>query len=326
MAAPARVGWIVMVMALVIMPLAAQAPPKQPLDDVQFGPKLAPIGAATMIGQRSPFVNVLIIHHGATSLGMWKLGPVVAQRVSPEVEKNQIKDVRDKTDGSAKDQQARDYLITHIRRVDPGDLAKAADRSITYANLRMDPNRYRGAVVHLEGTLRYVRKFDAPFSLVNDPEVKVLYEAWISGPEDRTNSNPYVVLLSELPKGITVDDHTKKIPVTADAYFFKVLLYEARGSDKREWHLAPMLIGRTMSVVEEKAEPEDPILTFRNMLLPVIVSSTFAVILVGLALLLFFRRGDQAVNARLRNTRDAMFVDPGTVPPPESPKPEKSEI
>jgi hypothetical protein len=53
----------------------------------------------------------------------------------------------------------------------------------------------------------------------------------------------------------------------------------------------------------------------RNYILPIIVSSAFAVILVGGALLLFFRRGDLAVNARLKTTRDAMFVDPSTTPP-----------
>lgn len=359
MAAAARLT--VLLLCLLALPLAAQ-PPKElpaqkPAEEVLFGKKLAPVAAASMIGQRSPFANVLILQYGAAVEGYWVLEPAVAQRVTAEVEMTMLRDVRDKSDFNAKvvetrgkqtvlagdlgdlarDQRARDYLLTHARKVEPKDLARAAAKSISYANLFQEPARHRGVAVRLEGNLVFVRRFDPPASLRNDPDVKALYEAWIAHAEDLYNRNPYCVLLTELPKGIEPDDRIKKIPVRCDAYFFKVLLYEARASKpgaKPEWHYAPLLVGRTLELAGQEGA-EDPASAWFRVVLPIIVASTFAVILVGGVLLLYFRRGDKAVNARLRQTRESMFVepapdqDPAAPPPPgegPAPKTEKSEI
>jgi hypothetical protein len=291
-----------------------------------------------MIGQQSPIAAILTLQHGQGN-GVWVLTPPVIERLSPEVEKHLLRFVLDHTDSgavhrgsgpprpgnAAEDHQARDYLLTHARKVKPEDLARIADRGITYANLHDQPDRYRGAAVHLNGLLRLVRRQDPPLSLRNDPDVKALYEAWIVEPDDLYSRYPYCVLLSELPPGIEPSTKSINIPVTCDAYFFKLLQYQARGSDpkgKEEWHEAPMLVGRTLQLAEPPAEPENPLQeSMRNVVLPIIVASTFAVILVGAVLLLFFRRGDLAVNARLKETREAMFVDPSTTAPPAATSP-----
>src|SRR5207302_5396320 len=123
------------------------------------------------------------------------------------------------------------------RKTSERALARGARRDVTYAHLWEEPGKHRGQIIHVEGRLRRLRKFDASRIAVKEG-VPVLYEAWVF--EEQYYHNPYCVIVSELPRGLRVGD---KLDDRAgfDGYFFKRYRYQA-GDTVRD---APLLIGRT---------------------------------------------------------------------------------
>jgi hypothetical protein len=141
----------------------------------------------------------------------------------------------DRTEMGPRDNTAYKTLLDRARETPPETLAKDARRDVFFTHLWERPDLYRGVPVHLEGTLRRVLPHEK-VSEVFTPKGRLL-EAWFFTPESQRL--PYVVMVEDVPPGLPIGDNLNE-PVTVDAYFLKLLRYQAGDTDRA----APLLVGR----------------------------------------------------------------------------------
>jgi hypothetical protein len=198
--------------------------------------------------------------------------------------------------------QAYNYLVSRAARTPDPLLARHARHDLTFAHLFEEPEKYRGQVVHIEGRLRRLRKFDQSRQLRREG-VSVSYEGWIFG--EHYFSNPYCVVVTEIPKAIAVGERLEQ-DVSFNGYFFKRYRYRA-GDGLRD---APLLIGRTLTPREPaavQAGTESPT-TLTSQLLMVFLSIVVGTIFLGGILIWWFRRGDARVQRQLDRARRQAFL------------------
>jgi hypothetical protein len=193
---------------------------------------------------------------------------------------------------------AYDYLLVHARHLSARQLADGARRDLSYVHLFEEPQKYRGQVIHLEGRLRMLRRFDPP-KMTDKEGITDLYEAWIL---DRTyTGNPYCVILSEIPASIQPGNKLDEF-VSFDGFFFKRYRYEASG----KWHDAPLLIGRTLTVATVPAtEPQAELFP----LLPAFLVLVLTTLVLGAGLTLWYRLGDRRVRERVLKSQQRDFAE-----------------
>jgi len=194
---------------------------------------------------------------------------------------------------------AYDLLFLHAHRMPNDVLRTAARRDLTFAHLfGPERSKYRGELVHVEGRLRLLRRYDPPESLPDDPDrITDLYEGWVF--IEDYGQNPYCVVASVLPEGLKPAEKLD-VPVEFDAYFFKRYMYGARDGRR----LAPLLIGKTITPKSGLVEAS------QNVVWAVpgaVVAATFALVGVtagvGIAIVWWSRRSDRDVRARLEQLR-----------------------
>jgi hypothetical protein len=172
-------------------------------------------------------------------------------------------------------------------------------RDVTYAHLFNEPRKYRGQVVHFEGQLHRVRRFDPPL-IVAQAGVKNLYEGWMFS--KLYGVNPVCMIFTELPPGVSVAEQMQ-VEVSFDGYFFKKYRYKAADSKPGTAREVPLVIGHG-PVVEQQAAATAPAASVWSgsllIILLVLVLGTF-----GLAVGLhwWFRRGDSQVRRRVADAR-----------------------
>jgi hypothetical protein len=207
--------------------------------------------------------------------------------------------------------QTYNYVLAHAHDVSAEDLAKAAseNRNLTQAHLLEQPVDYQGKVIHIEGVIHRLRKFDAPKALANDG-IRDLYEAWIF---QRYNSKPYCVVFTHPPKDMEPGEKVD-YRVECDGYFFKRYAY--KGPEK--YLLAPLIVARDVHVPGRVMDTGDYL---SAAFIPSVVAGIASVVLLGVALTVWFRRGDRAVQDRLLSLRQPppAFSDPSFTE--ESPAP-----
>jgi hypothetical protein len=190
---------------------------------------------------------------------------------------------------------AYDLLFLHAHRMPNDVLRAAARRDLTFAHLfGPERSKYRGELVHVEGRLRLLRRYDPPESLPDDAEkINDLYESWVF--IEDYGQNPYCIVVSVLPDGLKPAEKLD-VPVKVDAFFFKRYMYGARDGRR----LAPLLIGKTITPKSAAVE------TSQNVVWAVpgaVVAATFALIGItaGVAITVVWwsRRADRSVRARL---------------------------
>jgi hypothetical protein len=161
------------------------------------------------------------------------------------------------------------------------------NRHLTFGHLFREPDKYRGQVVRVKGTVKRIRKEEAPAPLQKQG-IKYLYECWVFS--ETPNSTPECIIVTELPEGVEVGEDVS-YQVTFDGYFFKKYLY-VTGSGQGRYTL--LLIGRTLQV------PATVATTGFMLIWLVVIGSLIAVaILFTFGLGWWFRRGDEQVRARL---------------------------
>lgn len=143
--------------------------------------------------------------------------------------------IQDKTEMTFRDYAGYAALLKRTREASPRDLAARSYRDLPYAELWERPERYRGVLLHIEGTARRVlvhQEVDQALA----PQGK-LYEAYVFNHE--TQNNPYILIFEDPPAGFPGGlDISER--VRFDGYFLKLLAYRA-GDVVRA---APMLVGR----------------------------------------------------------------------------------
>jgi hypothetical protein len=199
--------------------------------------------------------------------------------------------------------------------------AVRSNLNLTPAHLMQEPRKYRGEVVHVEGHVRRVRRFDPPM-MAEQAGVRDLYEGWLF--DKAYGANPICLVFTELPEGLSVAEKMDQ-PVTFDGYFFKRYRYQA-ADGKAEGREAPLLIGNApllMAAPVAAAPPADS--GWSTSLLV-----GFMVLVLGSAglvlwLIWWFRKGDRQVRSRIARATAPTFVDPvPTALPVESPAPPAS--
>jgi hypothetical protein len=206
------------------------------------------------------------------------------------------------------DMQARSHLIEVASVARPEDLAADARRDVRYFDLLGDPARYRGQVIHIEGTLRMVNRFEMHEP---PPGVDQFYMGWfVAGRADL--DQVYCVLFHELPPGFPPEkDWLQHYIARAkfDGYFLKVLL--AQDAKDRRGRLVPVLVGRTVIAPAVARTQEGA-----NWLSMGVTAVFIAAVFVCVVAVFLYRRGDRRMSDRLAALRkrarlpDEIPVDP----------------
>ena len=185
----------------------------------------------------------------------------------------------------------------------------AADNpDLGFSALYNEPARQRGKVVHLEGRLKRVSRFDAPLPAQRQG-VKWLYEGWIF--LDRPGP-PVVVIFTELPPAFKLGDYAQPPRVTFDGYFFKKYRYRSGEKDRAGNFKAMntlLFIGPTLAVPSRPARPAASPLP-RPVLYGVIVFIGFTIALL-VVVSLWYRRSDRQIRARLQALQGERFLTEG---------------
>jgi hypothetical protein len=184
--------------------------------------------------------------------------------------------------------------------------ANSARRDVTYAHLMSDPNDYRGDVVHLEGRLKRVRRFNPPIATDN---VRDLYEGWMFARE--RGAEPVCMLFTELPQGLQVAD-TMEVKVAFDGYFFKRYRFKAADNIPNQAREAPLLIGRTVTLLEAPvdASGSESGGGYKSLLL-VFMAVVLVTVALAVGLTWWFRRGDRRVRSRIAGAMERDFQATG---------------
>ncbi len=196
----------------------------------------------------------------------------------------------------------------------PPAFANSARTDVNYAQLMSDPADYRGDVIHVEGRLKLLRRFNPPAAVAE--RISDFYEGWIF-PKEQRGTNPVCVIFSELPKGLSVAEQME-VPVAFEGYFFKRYRYKAGDSGHNQAREAPLLIGRTIILTGPPVIASDGSeIWWTSPMLILLFGLIFAIVGFAAALTWWFRRGDQRVRARVVEAMPVSFSD--TFEPSDAP-------
>jgi hypothetical protein len=168
-----------------------------------------------------------------------------------------LRSVSDNTFGiPVAERVAYEALLTQAHNAQAADLERAAHRDVPFALLMLEPDRFRGDLITIEGDLRRLLRIATVSDNAQNSEVSnksdvsqkramsqpESYEAWIFTSD--SGLNPYRVVYTDLPTGLAVSDQiTPPIRVRTTGYFFKRFSYATTGSD----HTAPLLLAKTLT-------------------------------------------------------------------------------
>jgi hypothetical protein len=217
---------------------------------------------------------------------------------------------------------AYEKLVLHARQYPTDVLSKSARRDLRIPLLLgPDKARYRGNLVHLEGSLRLLEPMELSAGLTGMAEgLTKVYRGWIAldGYKDDLGPVLCVVDFTKLPPGLTpanaVDRH-----VGVDGYFFKVIKYDTRepapggvteqSPEGKVARLAPLFIART---VMPRAEAASAPSSLWEVPAAVVAGSVLLIFAAGgawFAVSWWLRREDARVRARLQQLRQGAFAN-----------------
>jgi len=146
-------------------------------------------------------------------------------------------------------------VLAYAKTVSQELLARHARLGVSYETLSDDKQRkdFFGQLIRVSGKLaRPIREETAPAALKGKLKDGVYYSAWLTveGSDDKAVQ----VLFTDLPEGLTVGERGD-YKVEANGYLFKLIEYTV-GKDRDgvmvyEKKYAPLLVGRTLAVLEE---------------------------------------------------------------------------
>jgi hypothetical protein len=188
--------------------------------------------------------------------------------------------------------------------------AAAVEKPVTRHQLLQRPRTNRGVVVHVEGNLRRLRRYDAPL-MAQLNGVHDVYEGWVF---EQESAEPWCIVFPQLPVVVQGEPPLEpgerlNRPVAFDGYFFKA--YGYANADK-ENKVTPLLIGNSPVLKGPPAEAGAPpaMASWSGVLLYGIFGIVLAVGLLAFVLTWWFRRGDARVRDKLTQIAHKQFVDP----------------
>jgi len=266
----------------------------------------AAVGAGSVVGVIQPLTVVALLQAGR-GFSLWSALPVESEsgdsKVPPLVN---LESVRDETPvRSGEEGLAFCEALVKAHKTSNHAFQNSVTKGLTYANLFYESKLYRGKVVHFEGRLRRLIRFEPPGETKLDG-VTDQYEGWVFDPEIY-GANPVCVVFTELPAGLEPGDKLD-VRVSFDGYYFKKYRYKAADN----WRDAPLLIGHTIIVKQmpAKADAEEGGL-FSSFMAVTFMVLLGCVFFLAFALTLWYRRSDQQVQQRLSNAQASSFMEPG---------------
>ncbi len=164
--------------------------------------------------------------------------------ISPRI----LKTVEDATVGlRSGEANAYYHVIASVRDNDPQRLQQAARSDLAFAELMIDPARYRGTIVTVVGELRRLQPFE---SGENNYGIGSLYEGWLFTSD--SGNNPYRIVCLSVGEGVpTGEELDPPSYVRTTGYFFKKQGYLSQGG----LHTAPLILSREISLVQSAVVP-----------------------------------------------------------------------
>ncbi|TWT52081.1 hypothetical protein KOR42_31780 [Thalassoglobus neptunius] len=165
-----------------------------------------------------------------------------------QIPKELLEDVQDRRVGLLRTEEpAMDIVLKRAQVLSEEELEAAATENPGFRVVFTDSEKHRGQLLRVDGTLWRLQRY--PYG---DPESEDddLWQAWIFTADSA--NNPWVVFLTEKPESLTPAEQIDE-PVTVVGYFFKNYGY----ATELGLHIAPMLIAKTMKLVEVEQVPQD---------------------------------------------------------------------
>lgn len=135
-------------------------------------------------------------------------------------------------------------LITHVRQAPFQELQRSGDAQVGFRVINVEPERYRGRLITIQGVLRRYEPFELP--ALSTEEGMLLHQGWIFT-SDSAN-NPWFALCTERTPDLPLSSQTE-IPVRFTGYFFKRYGYATTTG----LHVAPLLIGKRFELLPTPA-------------------------------------------------------------------------
>jgi hypothetical protein len=312
---------------------SADEPPVAPPPDVPPPPAFlddrfrGAIAVAQIVGLKDGSAAVAALQR-CSQQGLWAGRPAK----DPVIDKELLRGIEHFKPMLGPDKNRYEYaaycnMVHHVLDVPSEAVAKIVRNDIFRNNLANSPSRYAGEAMHITGQLTRLTKIEPPFRLQKEG-VKTLYEGWIYPDPKEEPSLNYCVVFTDIPPDVKLGDKKLDYFVACDAYFFKIYAYPGRDSSGKEsWLYTPMFMAKTFTlskpVAKVEKEPDHPFLT--HSLIPVVLAVMGGLVVLAFVLTYHFRRGDQKVQARLREARNtewvAPIVDESSPPPPPAPGP-----
>src|SRR5262249_9137909 len=115
---------------------------------------------------------------------------------------------RDRTRVPTPDADAMEFwgyceTVLVASRVTPQGFAERArqNKDATFAKVFSDPDKYRGQVLHVKGTLARLRRLESP-EYLKVRGIPYLYEGWVFVAQ----GTPWCVVFPDLPRGVKVGE------------------------------------------------------------------------------------------------------------------------
>src|SRR5439155_16290416 len=266
----------------------------------------AAVGAGSVVGAGQPLTAAALLQAGA-GFSLWSGLPENPSsedsKVPPLVN---LESVEDKTPiRSGEEGLAFCEALVKAHKTSNQTFQNSVTRGLTYANLFLESKLHRGKVVHFEGRLKRLSRFEPPEETKLDG-VTDQYEGWIFDP-DNYGANPVYVIFTDLPAGLEPGDKLD-VRLSFDGYFFKRDRYKAADT----WRDAPLLIGHTIVVKQApvKADAEEGGF-FSGFMAVTFLALLGCVFFLAFALTIWYRRSDRLVQKRVTNAQASTFVEPG---------------
>ncbi len=310
---------LLLIVWLLAAPLAAQE--AEPLKYWETHDGFFMNAAANLVLARNPYVIAARRLAASENPLLWPEWQFITDEALPlpDFYLREIKDLTPTPDFSGKEPIRRDdwafyWLLNQAlvlaSETPEENFRKSAQEheNVQFPHLFGDPARYRGKVVPVRGELLVLREYPAP-KPAQQKGIKVIYEGWIKGQTRHTN--PYCVILTELPPGLKVAEKVNR-DVVFYGYFLKKFRYPATGGDR----YAPYLVGRTVELAGPSPAPADET-PFSRMVLFAVAGGAFGLTVIAFGLSWWFRRGDTRIHNRLNQLREKHgldFHEPSTLP------------
>ncbi len=190
-----------------------------------------------------------------------------------------------------RDHEANAYytLIAKARKLPTTLIESHGERNVDYSVLMTDSKHYRGKLITIEGTVRRLKRIPLTEKTAQEQHgMDHYFEAWMF--TSSSGENPYRVICSLLPEGITLPkDEKTEWEATVTGYFFKRQGYPSQGG----FHVAPVLIAQRIQPVRSEGESTAP--TTGDMGLAPYVIGLALMIALGLGVMIWrFNKSDKA--------------------------------